>query len=192
MPTVSITIMAHPERKEMAEALSKELQAPVIYDRKNNIWDTCRRAWLAHPTDTDFALVLQDDAIVCKAFKAELRKLVSNGDYLYSLYSSNVVKTRLENAHADGKDHILTHHIYNEIALCMRTEYIMEMVEFCDSREAENDHEITNWAWRKALPIYYPYESLVDHRDTESIYRRSTQKKFTNAGERKAFNFKGK
>lgn len=184
--------MAHPERREMARNLSQEIQAPIIYDRENNIWDTCRRAWLAHPLDCEFALVLQDDAVVCSDFKKELKKLVSNGDYIYSLYSSNMVEDRLKAAKIRGENHITTQHIYNEIALCMRSEYIMEMVEFCDSREAQNDHEITKWAWRKGLKIYYPYQSLVDHRDIQSIYRRGLERNFVNDGERKAFNFKGK
>ena len=169
---LAIVIMAHPERQEWAKALSQKLQAPIVYDRVNNIWDTCRRAWLsAVSVGAEYTLVLQDDAIVCDEFRERAEALLQE-DLMYSFFAGHLLESRIKNAERKGQTYVESGQIFNEVALCMRTEHIESMVKFCDEREAKTDQEISRWARLKRLKIRYPLPSLVDHRDGESIFQR--------------------
>jgi len=173
---LSIVIMAHPKRHEMAKALSKQLgYVTIVWDLKNNLWDTCRRAWLETDPSSEYCLVLQDDAIVPDNFRelAEAR-LAESEDRVYSFYAGKMLGSRIDKARAEGKDHLLEHMIYNEIALCIRGEHVENMVKFCDDRDAQNDQQINIWAGENGIRIKYVLPSLVDHRDEESIYRSQT------------------
>jgi len=170
---LSIVIMAHPERQQMAKELSQQLQAPIVYDRINNIWDTCRRAWLSQVSvGAEYTLVLQDDAIVCKDFRERAEALLQE-DKIYSLFAGHLLASRIKHALNKGVDFVESGMIFNEVALCMRTEHIEAMVAFCDERQATTDQEITKWARLRHMKIRYPIPSLVDHRDGDSIFQRN-------------------
>lgn len=176
---LSIVIMAHPERQEWAKELSQKLNAPIVYDRVNNIWDTCRRAWLSQVSvGAEYTLVLQDDSIVCENFRERAEAVLDSqdADFITSFFAGYLCATKIKRALVRKEPYFLSGMIFNEVALCMRTEHIEEMVAYCDARETKTDQEITKWARLKRLRIYYPVPSLVDHRDGESIYRRVYQK----------------
>ncbi len=172
---LSIVIMAHPERKQWAEDLGKKLGAKVVYDRISNVWDTCRRSWLAIDPEAEYGLVLQDDAIICKDFLERAEALLQ-GDYLYSLFAGYLLTSRIRRAEQRGEDFVESWSVFNEIALCMRTEHIRSMIKHCDDRDVDTDQEIGRWARLKRLKVRYPLPSLVDHRDSESIYKRVYKK----------------
>lgn len=170
---LSIIIMAHPERQAWAKELSQKLNAPIVYDTQNNLWDTCRRAWLAHMSiGAEYSLVLQDDAIITENFREKAEAILKD-DFIYSFYLSSFLSPRVNIAKKRGKDHVISSMIFNEVALCMKTKHIDKMIEYCDVREAQNDHEIGRWAKSVAKRVYYPIPSLTTHRDSESIYRRN-------------------
>lgn len=174
--------MAHPERKVYAEELSNKLQAPIIYDKINNLWDTCRRSWLSQiDSKAEYILVLQDDAIVGDNFKERAEKIIEkhekNGDFIFSFYAGNMLGERIRHAVNNKKDHILSGAIFNEVALCMKTKHVKDMVAYCDKRETDTDHEIGKWAMGKRIKILYSVPSIVDHRaELESIFRRNYNK----------------
>lgn len=171
---LAIVIMAHPERQEMAKALSQKLQAPIVYDRVNNIWDTCRRAWLSQVSvGAEYTLVLQDDAIVCNNFR-ERAEAALQEDLVYSFFAGHLLATRIRHAVVRGKPFVESGQIFNEVALCMRTDRIEDMVKYCDERAATTDQEISKWARWRRLKIRYTVPSLVDHRDeVPSIFQRN-------------------
>jgi len=188
--------MAHPKREDWAEALGKELEAEVVYDQENNIWDTCRRSWLSNNFSKDYSAVIQDDAILCSNFQHLARQMVSESDdgHVYSFYSADYkpLVNQLKEAEKQDKDHTTTQFIYNEIALCMKSERVEDMVAFCDQFNPDLDHQINKWALQDGLRIYHPTESLVEHRDGESLYRQNTDRSFKRSGERVAYQFKGR
>ena len=168
--------MAHPDRSEFIPYLLEKLgeDTPVVYDRKNDLWDTCRRAWQAHDRECTFGVVIQDDAIVCDNFRERAEEILADtfcDDQVYSFYVGKLLKDRVEKAKKAGIDHVLTRFIANEVAICMRTKYIDRMIEWCDERNAKNDQEISRWARMAKLPIFYPIPGLINHRDCPSIYR---------------------
>lgn len=168
--------MAHPARAEFIPALQQAIggDVPVVFDEKQNVWDTCRRAWLAHDRSADYALVIQDDAIVCKNFrKKALAVLEAQGkEYMTAFYAGGMAKAGVRHALMRGDDHFVSAMIFNEVALCIPTERIEEMVSFCDDRDAQDDHLIQKWLQLRRVKVWYPVPSLVDHRtDVVSIYR---------------------
>lgn len=185
---LSIVIMAHPKRQEWAKELSQKLGAPIVYDRINNLWDTCRRAWLSIDKDAEYGLVLQDDAIVCENFKEKAERYLTD-DFIYSFFAGKLLASRINKAIKEKKDFVIAGMIFNEVALCMKTKHIERMVEFCDSRNAQNDQDITKWARLAKIDIFYTVPSLVDHRDGESIYRKNFNKPEPNQS-RPAYYFK--
>lgn len=170
---LSIVIMAHPSRAHLIPYLKEKLgDVPVIFDTKNNLWDTCRRAWLAHDMSCEYGVVIQDDALVTENFREKAERVLT-GNFLYSFYLSSFLVSRVNIAKKRGIDHVRSAMIFNEVALCMKTKDIKKMVKFCDDRGAQNDHEIGRWAKSLLKQICYPIPSLVSHRDDiESIYKK--------------------
>lgn len=181
--------MAHPKRQKWAKELSHKLKAPIVYDTKNNLWDTCRRAWLSIDRNAEYGLVLQDDAIVCDNFIKKAEKYLNGSDYIFSFFAGKLLASRINKAIREDKNYVIAGMIFNEVALCMKTKHIEKMVEFCDSRNAQNDQEITKWARLSNIDIFYTVPSLVDHRDGESIYRKNFNKPEPNQS-RPAYYFK--
>lgn len=172
MSKLSITIMAHPDRKDYIPYLKDKLgDVLVVWDEKNNLWDTCRRAWLAQDMSAEYGLVVQDDAIVCDGFREKAEAML-NEDYIYSFFAGYMLESRIRLAEKNGEDHVLTGVIFNEVALCMRTEHIRSMVKFSDDRDARHDQFISQWAKFNKIKVYHPIPSLIDHRDDDSIYQR--------------------
>lgn len=186
--------MAHPKRKEWAEELSKQLlDAPIIYDEKQNIWDTCRRSWLLYDRDAEYHLVIQDDAILCYNFIEKAKQVLRTGkifneDYIYSFYAGEMMKNHIIKAEKKRRNYVISGMIFNEVALCMKTEHIKGMVKFCDDREVDTDQEVARWARIKLLKVFYTIPSLVDHREGESLYRVNYNKPNPDK-QRKAFRF---
>lgn len=170
---LSIVIMAHPDRREMAMLLSFELGgAPIVWDRKNNVWDTCRRSWEAIDKTAEYGLVIQDDAIVCQDFRSRAEALLT-GDYIYNFFilsgSGPLVDKRL----SEGKTNFFKVSIYGEVALCMKIKHINSMINYCERKGAKTDTVISSWAIHNHIRVCYPIPSLVDHREGESIFQRN-------------------
>ena len=69
------------------------------------------------------------------------------------------------------RPYLIENVILNENALGMRTKYIKEMVDYCDSRDAVSDRYIQTYGRRRGLLVYSPVPSLIDHRPDPSLYR---------------------
>jgi len=171
---LSIVIMAHPDRKIMANELSASLGGvPIVWDRKNNVWDTCKRAWQAIDTTAKYGLVLQDDVIPCRDFQARAEALL-NGRFVYNFFIHSGFVARIEKALCEGKNYFIMPSIYGEIALCMPTNYINSMINYVERHGARSDTLISTWARTAKLRIRYPIPSLVDHRSGDSLFEKYT------------------
>lgn len=184
---LSIIIMAHPKRKQYVPYLLSKLgpDAKVVFDEKNNLWDTCRRSWLATDRDSDYTLIIQDDALVCNNFIEKAKEFLKE-DFVYSFYAGDLLANRIEKAKAENKQLVFSDMIVNEIALCMKTKHVENMVKYCDERNAQNDHLISTWAFINRKRIAYTVPSLIDHRDEKSIYRENYKINLTKK-QRKAY-----
>ena len=168
---LSIVIMAHPKREKLARALSKKLGGvPIVWDEKNNVWDTCKRSWLKINPKAEFGLVLQDDAIIAHDFKKRAAdRLV--GRFVYNLFIPSALHKQVARAVEEKKETLQLNYISGEVAICIPTKYINSMIKFCDSRNAQTDQHITQWALKQRFKILYPIPALVDHSHERSLHR---------------------
>jgi hypothetical protein len=190
MKKLSIVIMAHPSRAKFIPYLKEMLgdDIPVVFDEKNNIWDTCRRAWFAQDFSCEYGVVIQDDCIITRNFRKKAEKLLTE-DFIYSFYAGEMLREKIRIALHYKSDRVISSMIFNEVALCMKMSRVKDMVKFCDEREAQTDHEIVKYARSQNLKVCYTLPSLVDHRDTESIWRKMQGGKVFSSKPRKAVKF---
>jgi len=164
--------MCHPSRAHLLPYLWEKLgNVPVAMDEKNNIWDTCKRAWKLHDPTADYHFVIQDDAIIGHDFYERLQKVVSNGEYVYNLYLGRPrLVHKVLKCKEEGIDHLIEPHTYHEIALGFPVKYINEMIEYGDKINSVHDRFLNEFKREKGLKVYFPLPSLIDHRAEPSLH----------------------
>ena len=171
-PTLSSSVMAHPDREQYIPYLKKRLgNVPVAFDNGNGIWDTCRRSWLLYNPESTHHVVIQDDAIICDDFYRRAINIISRHpvDTAHIFYLGE--RAEKHAIYHKGTDGFFTQKIYNEVAICLPTKHILPMLKWCDSMKVDNDQLIGKYCRRHSVRIYNPIPSLVDHRSDTSIYR---------------------
>ena len=163
----SLSIMAHPRRAQMVEELQQEFpDVPVAWDTDNNVWHTCREAWRLHDPTAKWHIVLQDDVIVAKDFVEKATSILN------SLERECAVCFFVgDKAQRHGGQSFYARKIYNEVAICLPTHRIQPMIALCDAIGSSTDRDIERYCKRSRLPVYYPIPSIVEHRDSPSLYR---------------------
>jgi len=170
--------MAHPSRKSLVTSLLvnlKPIKAQVAWDEKNNIWDTCRRAWKLHDPGSDYHLVLQDDSILCHNFHSKLQSLIDSfcfdNKYLFSLYIGNRKQFRVEVDSLRPNGGILKKkNIHHEIALMFPTIHINQMINFVDSLKPVNDKLINHYVLLQGMEVIIPIPTLIQHANEPSLH----------------------
>lgn len=172
--------MAHRRRAELVEDLVARLDAPVdvVWDERNNEWDTARRALLAAGAGSTHHLVLQDDAIVCRDLVAGLEAALAHvpARSPVSLYVGrkrplgNTLPAIAERADADRSRWLVLRDINWGVGLCFPTAIVAELVAESDGLSvAEYDARVSAYFARRGMPVYHTWPSLVDHRDGASL-----------------------
>jgi hypothetical protein len=174
---VSLTIMAHPKRKEQAEKLYGALTVrpfcdiSITWDQVNEEWHTGERALRAGIGKGDWHVVIQDDAILTPSFYENLMGALHNvpTKSLVSLYTGQArpmqkrVSVAVKKAyHASWLQFFL---LMWGVGIAIPSSHIEPMLEFVADREEPYDTRIGMFYQRNRLPIYYTMPSLVDHDD---------------------------
>lgn len=183
---LSCAVRAHPHRRDLVDALLQRLDLSdehVVWDEKNDSWNTGARAWQAHDPDADWHLVIEDDAVVCRDLLAgvtiALERLPLNS--VASLYLGNRTSSREIGRAADWADRekapwVQARTLVWGVAIAAPVASIPGMLTWCngltrydsrvyDTRIARYYAEILQW------PAYYTWPSLVDHRQVPSLLR---------------------
>jgi hypothetical protein len=179
LPSVSVTVMAHPVRSGMVHDLLTRLdrRPEVVWDRRNNEWDTTRRAWeTADPTATHH-LVLQDDALVCRDLIAGAERALAHvpSETVVSLYMGTRRPQRRAVAEAAaqarlGASWVAMRDLNWGVAICLPTSAIPAAIEAGDRSEAQDaDRRIGDHFRRIGWPTWCTWPSLVDHRPGPSL-----------------------
>lgn len=173
---ISVAIMAHPKRKPWIPDLVDSLDADptVVWDERNDRWDTGRRSLLAYDPQASHHLVVQDDALVCRDLVAGLqRAIVHTGDHPLGLYLGSVrpaastVARRIREAQVVRSRFVKMEGPWWGVAILLPTAHIDELVEWGDRRGdiANYDKRISRWYRTVAgIDCWYPFPSLVEHR----------------------------
>lgn len=180
---ISVAIMAHPSRSESANWLYAKLvgmkrfsSVDIIWDEKNNEWDTGSRAMRYGAGRGDWHLVIQDDAVISDYYSLydNLESIITAVPVksVISLYTGKVrpladrVKAAVDKA-PDGS--FLTHYMLMwGVAILLPSDHIEPMLDFVSEpmyNETDYDIRIGMFYQRNRLPIYYSMPSLFDHND---------------------------
>lgn len=171
--------MVHPRRDHLIPDLLAAIDRPanVVRDRRDDEWDTGRRAWEAHDPAATHHLVLQDDAIVCGDLVAGLELALAHvpAEAAVSLYMGTLrpdgrqVTTAAYRAQETGAAWIVMPDLKWGVGVLAPTAVIPDMLDHADrSGGRAYDwnlrgyfHDAVGW------PVWCTWPSLVDHRDDE-------------------------
>lgn len=179
MIRVSVAIMAHPRRAAFIPELEAALDRPttVVWDDgSNSRWGTGRRALLAYDPDATHHLVLQDDAVIPRDLVAGLEAALAHApqDVPVCLYVGKVrpyreMVTEYVNRARDTS-WLVMDRINWGVAIVFPTRIIDDLVAHCDTQTIPNyDTRMSKWFEAKHIPVWYPWPSLVDHRESPSL-----------------------
>jgi hypothetical protein len=177
---VSTVIMAHQRRAQFVPELQRRLggDVEVIWDQKNNRWDTGSRAMAAFDPEADWHLVIQDDAIVCRDLVAGLSRALPRvpKNAPVCLYIGNVRPFGTEIAALvrrveDDVSWIRMPKLNWGVGIAVPTATIPEMLDWTRHRVENNYDMRIGLFYEKVLrqQTWYPWPSLVDHRDSPSL-----------------------
>lgn len=179
---VSVAVMAHPKRKEAAEALAQELrqypfsQVTISYDgidagSHQEEWDNGKRALQAGIGKGDWHVVVQDDAILTPHFYENIVGAINNvpSVSLISLYTGTArplgKRVKLAVDKVNDETWLSFWLLMWGVGILIPSSHIEPMIEFVDDREEPYDTRIGIFYQRNRLPVYYTMPSLVDHND---------------------------
>lgn len=173
---MTIAIVAHTARRTDAEHLAATTNAHYVAmdDGTLGCEGNHRRAWAWHTehTHTDWAVVLEDDALPVDGFTEQLAAALHVAPTpIVSLYlgtgNPTTWQPRIRRAidTAGQANWLLSHTLLHAVAVAIRTELLP--IQFDERMPIDN--AISNWAKRNDHLVGYTLPSLVDHADTEPV-----------------------
>lgn len=175
MTSVSAAVMAHSTREPFVQELTGclDADAPVVWDRRGDRWDTGRRSLLAYDPAATHHLVIQDDAIVCQDLVAAVTRAAAvAGEHPIGLYTGKVrpYKGRVAEdytaAARAGATWLEMNGPWWGVGIVIPTAHIRELIRWADRRRdiANYDRRIARWYATQGTACWYTVPSLVDHR----------------------------
>lgn len=179
---ISVAVMAHPRREEFIPELLSTLDRPaeVVWDQKNDRWDTGRRSMLAFDPAASHHLVVQDDAVLCRDVVAGAERALEYvpDDVPVCLYVGTVrpwptAVAKLVQATREDTSWLRMGQLNWGVAVVVPTRHIEAMVTWCDTRPdiANYDKRMSRWFEHNDIKVWYTWPSLVDHRDSPSLVK---------------------
>lgn len=184
--TLSIAIMAHPDRMENVIDLMATLDAGAAFDGGSGENATGDSAWaLAAATAgrADWCVVLQDDAIPITGFTGIADDILASApDSVVSFYTGTG-QPRAAQVGGAAAEAELTRASWLEadtllwgVAVAIPTHLVAEMLASVARSGQRYDTRIGRWAQLAGLPIRYSWPSIVDHADGPSIAQSSPKR----------------
>lgn len=180
---LSVTVMAHRRRVHLIDRLIERLgigPERVIWDRKDDRWDTGRRAWEAHDPSADYHITIQDDALVCRDLIPGLEEALNHvpPNAIVSPFvgtrrpSRAKVERVVKEADRVKAAWLVLGPLNWGLAICTPVHTIEEMLPWCDRQKYPNyDRRIGRFFRQvKPWPTWHTWPNLVDHHpDEESL-----------------------
>jgi hypothetical protein len=181
---LGVQIMADRRRAALVERLVGRLgldHGHVTWDRRGDVWDTRRRATLAAAERGDWALVLQDDILVCRdlipAAEAALAHVPERSIAHLAILRQRssgldeAVRRAVLRADEEGASWVRVRALLWGVAVAVPSATVPALLAWADRWSAGNGDDTrisqfyTRWRW----PVLYPRPSLVDHGDAPSL-----------------------
>jgi FkbM family methyltransferase len=183
-PRVSLAMMAHPKRRKSAERVLTRLDrgCTVVWDEKDDRWDTGRRAWLTFDQEATHHAVIQDDVLVCRDLVASLERALAYvppgaalSGYVGRVRPQTEEVLRAVACARDLSASFITMRCLNWGPLVIvPTELIPEMIRHCDTlRNVPNyDRRLSRFLeLKRGRRVWYTWPNLVDHADGPSMVK---------------------
>jgi len=177
---VSVAVMAHPAREEVAETLARNVGARVTWDRHRDEWETGSRALAAYDRFATHHIVLQDDAVPVPEFRRHAAAAIAqHPDSLISFYLGRSrpphVQRRIIRATLAADERraawISDDRLLHGVGIALPIGDIDALLEWCRIRNLPYDDRIGTWYRAQRRKVMYTWPSLVDHADTETLVR---------------------
>lgn len=162
--------MGHESRRDFFPHLIEQLgDVPLSIDKgklgsKDNlgIWGNCKRAWSMHDMNSDYAITIQDDAILCKDFiESAIDFIVTHPNEAYQFYWGNDYEPTDE----EKLKGFVKRDMAWGVAICLKTDIIEEMIRFGNGYQAwQDDVKIKHFLKSKGIKTLFPIPCLVNHR----------------------------
>lgn len=175
--------MAHPARAAMVDELLGGLDrpVPVVWDQINDRHDTGIRALEAFDPACTHHLVLQDDVVVPRDLLAGVERALRYipQDEPMCLYTGKVrpfageIRRAVTRA-GDGASWLTMQGVYWGPGIVLPTAHIPEIAEWwrgAGSKITNYDRRVSAWYALRKATVWYPWPSLVEHRDAESLVK---------------------
>jgi len=183
--SLSAAIMAHPKREHFVEELQGQLDrdVEVVWDQRNDRWETGRRALLVYDPAATHHAVIQDDAVPCRDLLAGSERAAEvAGEHPISLYAGMYRPSSKHRAMiaavtraAEAAERVASPWMEFEgpwwgVGLVIPTADIPELVRWGDRyTETKNyDSRIGKWYIGRGVKCWHTMPSLVDHRPATS------------------------
>lgn len=173
---ISIAVMAHPSRAAKAKVLyDKVTRMPfhsvsLVYDEMDNEWSNGKASLVSH-TDSDWHVVIQDDAIISLNFYDNVKAAIENvpQQTLISFYTGRVRPKSMEVTRAvsaaESKDYswLWAYTLMWGVGIAIPTNLIRDVIKDAETKDFVYDRRIGWYFNKRRLPVYYTYPSIVDH-----------------------------
>ena len=187
--------MTHPIRSAELAILLATLDRPVAVHvdtegkangNADRIWRQARAAWQLADSDSDWHVLLQDDARPCQDFLAGLERALEHvpPDAVVSPYlgAGRNVPIRWEAmaraADTAGAPWIRSHKLMWGVCVALPTRLISEMFKRADTRVGvPDDMRVAGWAEVSGREVWYPWPSLVDHLPVVSLTKHKARER---------------
>lgn len=184
---ISVSVMAHPDRTDGVRSLLAALgrDVPVSWDDEgpvsgnaDRIWRNARAAWEMRAPDSDWHILLQDDALVCDYFLAGMDAALRHvqgpavvSPYLgMGGYQTARWRNLAERAAREKAAFVRTGSLRWGVCIALPTLLIPDMIAYGDTRaNVPDDMRVAGWAERRRYDVWYTWPSLVDHASVPSL-----------------------
>lgn len=173
---LSISVMAHPSRSAFFQGLKDKLgDVPFAIDDGRGLLENCKQAWRLYDMNSDFHVVIQDDAIVCNNFKERAEKFILEREtdrvannrpvngynfFLMAIYPPEKMRFY------EKQGYLYEGFNRGGVAICLPTNQIESMLKYYDTLEnLHDDVRISRWIIKNKFRMCFPVPSLVDHDD---------------------------
>lgn len=177
---ISASIMSHPDRAYYSERLMWRLNSmpfhsvSLVFDDGRGEWSTGERALRSH-TDSEWHVVIQDDAIISKNFYEQVVESIEKAPQrtLISFYIGTIrpaerkITASVRLVESNNASWILANDLLWGVGFAIPTEDIEPMLEYVSLgrkyRELPYDKRIGVYYKNNKRGVLYTYPSFVNH-----------------------------
>ena len=171
--------MAHPKRKDLVNTLFLTLcksseNVTIVWDRRNNEWDTGKRCLEMADETCDWTVIIQDDAVIGENFVKNVENYLRKAEKtLTSFYLGRgrpYYKEMLKVVAAAQENNcnlISIPHLYWGVCIALPSIDCKEIAK--EENEKVYDAKIGNFYFKKGKQVIYTLPSLADHSHCQSL-----------------------